>query len=498
MSTMGLDIGTTGCKAAAFDETGQLLAQAYREYQLLFPQPEWAELNSTEVCNHCMDIINQVSRECSNDPVKAIGISSQGEAFTPVDKNGEILGNAMISSDTRATEIAKTWSKQFGPEKLYRITGHTAHPMFTLFKLLWVRENQPDVWLAAKGFYCFEDLLHQRLGLTPAISWPLAGRTMMFNVLEHTWDSEILSAVGLKAEKLARPLQSGTIVGTIPDGIAQNLGLGKGTIVVAGGHDQTCSALGAGVTSPGKAMYATGTVDCICAAFCKPKFSSELMQSNLCTYDYTLPDMYTTVAFSLTGGNILKWFRDQFATREVQMATQKGINVYELILKKMPDTPSSLMVLPYFTPSGTPYFDAETKGAILGLRLSSSREDLLRAILEGVAFEVRLNIEILARSRIEISEFIVTGGGARSTAWNHLKANVIGKPVTIAPVEETGCLGAAMLARSALTGTSVKDLAAKMVRTKTTIQPDRKQTDYYAERYATYKKLYPVLKSLDL
>jgi xylulokinase len=495
---MGLDIGTTGCKAAAFDETGQLIAQAYREYRLLSPQPGWAELDSTEVCKHCMDIINQVSRECSNDPVKAIGISSQGEAFTPVDKNGETLGNAMISSDTRATEIAKTWSKQFGPEKLYRITGHTTHPMFTLFKLLWVRENQPDVWLGAKGFYCFEDLLHQRLGLTPAISWPLAGRTMMFNVLEHTWDSEILSAVGLKAEKLARPLPSGTIVGTIPGGVAQNLGLGKGTIVVTGGHDQTCSALGAGVTSPGKAMYATGTVDCICAAFCKPKFSSELMQSNLCTYDYTLPDMYTTVAFSLTGGNILKWFRDQFATQEVQMATQKGINVYELILKKMPDTPSALMVLPYFTPSGTPYFDAETKGAILGLRLSSSKEDLLRAILEGVAFEMRLNIEILTRSRIEISEFIVTGGGARSAAWNQLKANVIGKPVTIAPVEETGCLGAAMLARSSLTGTSVKDLDAKMVQSETTIQPDRKQTDYYAERYATYKKLYPALKSLDL
>ena len=498
VSYMGLDIGTTGCKAVAFDDRGEELTAAYREYPLLTPRAGWAELDSAQVCESCQAVVRQVADACSADPVAGMGISTQGEAFTPVGADGEILGNAMVSSDARAAAIAETWSAQFGPEKLYRITGHTSHPMFTVFKLLWLGRNRPDVWSATRKFHCFEDLLHSRLGLEPAISWPLAGRTMMFNVMEHRWDDEIVSAAGLDRNQLARPLPSGTVVGTIPAGTAGDWGLGEGVAVVTAGHDQICSAFGAGVTSPGKAMYATGTVECICPAFSSPQFSDELFRANLCTYDYAIEGMYATIAYSLTGGNILKWFRDEFGQAEREQAGRTGVNPYEILLDKMDTDPSALMVLPYFTPSGTPYFDVSTPGAILGLRLTTGRGELLRALLEGVAFEMRLNIEIMERSGIGISQLIATGGGARSRVWNQLKADVIGKPFIVARTAETGCLGAATLAQAAVERIPPQRLAERNATGRQTIEPDPRRAEVYSERFAKYQGLYPELRRLDI
>ncbi|MGC8863883.1 MAG: FGGY-family carbohydrate kinase, partial [Armatimonadota bacterium] len=409
MSYIGLDVGTTGCKAVAFDSNGQQLSSAYREYPVISPQDGWAELDSAQVCRGCLEVIRETAAHCSGDPVRGIGISSQGEAFTPVGPDGEFLGNAMVSSDIRAASIADTWSREFGREKLYEITGHTAHPMFTVFKLLWVREHQPDVWRRAKTFHCFEDLIHTQLGVEPAMSWPLAGRTMMFDVRKHDWDESILDAVGLERSRLPRTLPSGAIVGVVPSTVCRDLQLADGAIVVAGGHDQPCGALGAGVTEPGVAVYGTGTVECITPAFPHPVFSSELFANNLCTYDFTIPGMYTTVAFSLTGGNLLKWFRDEFGQPELEEARRTGKNAYTLLIEHMAGEPTSLMVLPYFTPSGTPYFDTRTRGAILGLRLTSTRGQILRALLEGVAFEMRLNLNILDKSGVPVKELMAIG-----------------------------------------------------------------------------------------
>ncbi len=493
---MGLDVGTTGCKAVAFDERGRELARAYREYPTLTPREGWAELDSRVVTDRCLEVIRETAGACADDPVRGMSVASQGEAFTPVGAGGEMLANAMVSFDTRAADLAETWSVEFGREKLYRITGHTAHPMFSLFKLLWLRDNEPEIWSRAERFLCFEDLVHLRLGLEPAISWPLAGRTMLFNILTHDWDDGILSEVGLDRSKLARPVASGSVVGTVPAGAAREIGLGEGVVVAAGGHDQTCAALGAGVTAPGKAMYATGTVECICPAFPEARFSDELFASNLCTYDYTLGGMYTTVAFSLTGGNLLKWFRDEWGAREVEEARRTGEDPYDVILRMADTAPSNLMVLPYFTPTGTPYFDARAKGAILGLRLTSTRAEVLRALLEGLAFEMRLNIDILARSEIHISEFLATGGGAKSRVWTQLKADVLNTPITTAAHTESGCFGAAMLARAAHTGAPVREMLWGPPRARDTVEPDPDRAAFYEERFATYGRLYPTLREL--
>jgi xylulokinase len=490
-----LDIGTGGCKSVVFDANGKELASSFREYQVLHPLPGYAEINSDEVISKCFEVIAEVNSKTA-DPVISMSISSQGEAFTPVGSDGKTLGNAMVSSDSRASKIAVEWSDSFGAEKIYGITGHTAHPLFTLFKILWIKENQPDIWKEAMKFLCFEDLFHYRVGLKPRISWSLAGRTMLFDVIKHEWNSEILEKAGLSVEKLAVPAAPGEITGIISLENGCRLGFQNPVTIVAGGHDQTCAALGAGVIEPGMCMYATGSVECFCPVLEKPSFSDELRKNNLCCYDYTIKGMYTSVAYSLTGGNILRWMRDEFGQSEKDEATRSGRNAYSLLLSAMPSFPTSLLVLPYFAPTGTPYFDTEAKGAIVGLQLSTTRGEITRALLEGVALEMKLNLQLMEQSGMKIDTFIATGGGARNKSWTQLKADVLNKKIIVRHIEEAGCYGAAMLACSAIEKLPVEKLLRKNQTESEVFLPNPENAAIYDSRFKTYKKMYPAMKSL--
>lgn len=492
---LGIDIGTSGCKAVVFDDTGHQLSASYRDYNIISKHPGWAELDTDEVIEKCFDVIREASEAAGSGSVKGIGISSQGEAFTFIDKDGRALCNAPVSSDIRANDLIAPWTDDFGAEKLYNITGHTPYPMFSLFKLLWMRKNEPGIWSEASRILCFEDLLQFRLGIkNPSMGWPMAGRTMLFDVVNHKWDPGILSKAGIRIDQLSTPLCSGSLAGYVSKDLAGTLCLADETFIVTGGHDQPCSGLGAGAIESGIAVYSSGTVECITPAFERPVFTDELRKSNLCTYDHAAPGMYATVAFCLTGGNILKWFRDEFGEAEVKLALEKKCDPYELLLDRMPDEPSRLLVLPYFTPSGTPYFDVTVKGTILGLDLSVKREELIRGLLEGVAFEMKLNLDILKKSGYEVKELRIIGGGARSLKHVQLKADVIGMPITILDVNEAGCMGVAMLAKACHKKTNVLDITRQWVKPVLKVEP--KLQAHYTTKFEQYKKLYHSLKSI--
>ncbi len=492
---LGIDIGTSGCKAVVFDDSGHQLSASYRDYNIISKHPGWAELDTDEVIAKCFDVIGEASAAAGPGSVKGIGISSQGEAFTLIDKNGRALCNALVSSDIRANDLILPWTREFGEEKLYNITGHTPYPMFSLFKLLWVRENEPEIWSAAQRILCFEDLLQYRLGITnPSMGWPLAGRTMLFDVVTHRWDTTILDRIGLDAGKLSKPLRSGTLAGYVSGDIAKSLNLSPDTFIVTGGHDQPCSGLGAGAVDPGIAVWSSGTVECITPAFSRPVFTDELRKSNLCTYDHTAPGMYATVAFSLTGGNILKWFRDQFGLAEKEEARRLKCDPYELLMNELPEEPSRIMVLPYFTPSGTPYFDVNVKGTILGLDMNVTRLEILRGLLEGVAFEIKLNLEILRQSGYEVRELRIIGGGAKSLKHVQLKADVTGMPITVLDVSEAGCMGAAMLAKACNEKIDVRDITKQWVKPVSNVEP--RLDSFYNSKFGQYKKLYTDLLTI--
>lgn len=495
MSYLGLDIGTGGCKAVVFDRGGKELASSFREYKVLHPKPDYAEINSDEVIDRCFEVIADVNSKIS-DPVLAMCISSQGEAFTPLSKEGKTLGNAMVSSDSRARNIAVNWSNNFGIEKIYQITGHTPHPLFTLFKILWIKENKPEVWNNTNKFLCFEDLFHYRVGLEPKISWPLAGRTMLFDVLRHEWNEEILENIGLTSGKLAIPAAPGEITGVISLESGGKLGFKNPVKIVAGGHDQTCAALGAGVIEPGMCMYATGSVECFCPILEKPSFSDELQKNNLCCYDYTVKGRYTSVAYSLTGGNILQWFRNEFGQSEITEAEKSGLNSYSLLLNTMPSSPTSLLVLPYFSATGTPYFDTLATGAIIGLKHTTSRGEIIKALLEGVAMEMKLNLQLMEKSGMRVDTFIATGGGTRNRDWTQLKADVMNKKIVVRNVAEAGCYGAAMLACSAVENIPVEILIRDNNIESEIFTPGSGNALIYNEKFESYIQLYPALKSI--
>jgi xylulokinase len=489
-----LDIGTGGCKAVVFDAGGRELASSFREYPVLHPLPDYAELNSDEVIAKCFEVISEVNAAIT-DPVVSMCISSQGEAFTPLSHDGKTLGNAMVSSDSRARDITETWSNNFGIEKIYKITGHTPHPLFTLFKILWIKENQPEVWKNTSLFLCFEDLFHYRVGLEPRISWSLAGRTMLFDVLNHVWNNDILEEIGLSADKLAIPSAPGEMTGVIALEYGARMGFKNPVTIVAGGHDQNCAALGAGVIDAGMCMYATGSVECFCPILEKPSFSDELRKNNLCCYDYTIKGCYTSVAYSLTGGNILRWFRDEFGQAEKELAEISGQNSYSLILNSMPLLPTSLLVLPYFSATGTPYFDTRAKGAIIGLQLTTTRGEIIKALLEGVALEMKLNLQLMEKSGMKIDTFVATGGGTRNKSWTQLKADVLNKKILVRNVGEAGCYGAAMLACSAFMKIPVIELLRNNNMESEVFTPNPEYAITYDSKFETYRKLYPTLLS---
>ena len=241
-------------------------------------------------------------------------------------------------------------------------------------------------------------------------------------------------------------------------------------------------------------MYATGTVECFCPVLDQPSFSEELKRNNLCCYDYTIKGKYTSVAYSLTGGNILRWMRDELGQSEVAKATETGQNPYSLLLDAMPDAPTDLLVLPYFSATGTPYFDTRAKGAIIGIQLTTTKGEITRALLEGVAFEMKLNLQLMEESGMKIVTFIATGGGTKNKNWTQMKADVLNKNIIVRNVKEAGCYGAALLACSAFERISVEQLSRQNSIGNEVFSPNPVNAEHYNKKFESYKKLYPLLK----
>ena len=197
MSLLGIDVGTTGCKAVAFDEAGRIIASAYREYPLHFPKPGWIELDSTRVMASCREVIREVGGKTAKDPVRAFAIASQGEAVTPVAKNGKALHPGVVTFDARTAPLVDWWEKRVSRKRIFEISGMPLHGMYTASKILWWRQNRPDVFRKAAKFLCYEDLLFQSMGFAPAIDASLAARTMLYDMEKGRWSEELLGVAGV-------------------------------------------------------------------------------------------------------------------------------------------------------------------------------------------------------------------------------------------------------------------------------------------------------------
>jgi xylulokinase len=500
MALIGLDIGTTGCKAIVFTASGQILGQSAREYGISSPQPGWAEQDAEQVwalaSNALSDAIEAARSMCPvHDPPTALAISCQGEAVIPVDRSGKALRPAILGMDTRTRSENEFLANQYGAETLFERTGVPVHTINTLPKLLWLQRHEPDIWRSAAQFLLYEDFFLRRLGGKAVISPCLASRTQMMDIGTGDWAGDILQECGIERSRLAEVARGkGGIVGRLRPEPAGELGVEAGLVLVSGGHDQACAALGSGVTRPGLAMVSTGTAEVVEVAMETPALHPILRKGNISIYRHVVPNLYLAMTLNHSGGLLLRWYRDTFGAAELEEAQRTGQDAYDLLLAGAPDEPTPLMVLPHFSGSGTPWLDTDSKGAVLGLSFSTDRSQLAKAILEGLTFELRINLDLLQEAGIEISALHAVGGGARSPVWLQLKADICQKPLQTPQVTESACLGAALAAG---VGVGVygdfAEAVAQNVTWKLRFEPDPAMASAYDERYELFTRLYPLL-----
>ena len=494
MNLLGLDIGTTGCKAILFDSDGTLLAKASREYSVSIPHPHWAEQDIENVWQLAQEAIREAIAAAHVSEIAAIGLSVHGEAVTPVDERGCAMRPTILGMDTR-TGAQNDWLRQrFGGEALFQRTGMPIHTINTLPKLLWLKENEPDVWKAAKKFLLVEDYLIQKMTGQAAVSQCLASRTQLYNLNEGQWDEVILRALELDAEKLARVLPSGSVVGPLSPELVSVFGLTRAPIVVTGGHDQACGALGVGLTTPGLASVSTGTAEVVEVALPSPVLSQQLYEGNISVYSHVVPGLFLAMTLNHSGGMSLRWFRDGFCEPQMVASAQANSDAYDLILAGASAKPTGLLVLPHFSGSGTPTFDTSSKAAILGLTFATARADIAKAILEGLTHELRLNLDLLKSGGVKIDVLRAIGGGAKSALWLQLKADITGIPVVTPKITEAAGFGAALLAGvGAGLFPSAAEAANRFLQLTDEYHPDPARHAAYTRQFELYQQVYPAL-----
>ena len=498
MSLLGLDVGTTGTKAVAFNLDGAVVASAYREYPLYAPRPGWQELDPEEVWGCVREVLGEAANQTQHDPIQSLAVSAQGEACLLVDRGGACLTRSPVTFDGRTADMPAWWLERISRLELGRITGMPLHGMYTLNKVLWWKQNEPETFAKAWKVLCYEDFVHHKLGLTPTMSHSLAGRTMALDVQAGEWSSKVLGLAGVDPDLFPDTAPSGQVVGVIPDSVADDIGLPRGVVVAAGGHDQPAGCLGAGVTASGEAMYATGTVECIAPVFDAFTMTQETVDNNLCCYPSCMDGLYSTISFNFTGGSLLKWYRDAFAREEKREADQTGQDVYDLICAEVPDAPENLLILPHFTMTGTPYFDTDSRGAILGLTLQSTRGEVVSAILSGVVYEMKVNLALLQSAGVPIRLIKAVGGGAKSPLWVQRKADILGVPVGVLETSEAAAFGVAMLGGKAAGAVpNLREAMAELVKVKEVREPDPGKQAAYQKRFDLYKQIYPALKQIN-
>ncbi len=494
MSLLGVDVGTTGCKAAAFTPEGRLLSLAYEEYDVKSASPGRAELDPEEVWGKVVTVIRSAAGSAPGDPVEALAVSSLGEAVVPVGADRKILGPSILNFDARGAEHVERLRGKLDPERLYRINGNTLENWYTLPKLMWIRENEPGLYGKTSRFLHWGSFVPFMLGADPSIDYSLANRSLLFDMDGTRWSEDIARLAGVDTEKLPSPVPSGTVTGRVSRDAAKLTGLREGTLIVAGAHDQCSNAVGSGVVSERIAMCGMGSYLCVVPVFGRRPEPSAMIPQGLNTEHHAAPGRYVSFLYT-RGGSLVKWFRDTFARADRDLAAQKGVDIYEVLLAEMSPAPGRLVAIPRFAPMGPPDYASDSAGVIAGMTLETTRGEILRAIIEGTLYHIRALVDGIVAAGVPIDEMRAVGGGSKSAAWVGMCADIFGRPVARPRVSEAGCLGAAIMAGVGSRKFSGFSEAVKaMVSLGDRIEPDAGRRRAYEAGYERHRRLWPLLR----
>ncbi|MEW5816680.1 MAG: FGGY-family carbohydrate kinase [Spirochaetota bacterium] len=498
MNLIGLDVGTTGCKVSVFSPSGELLGFAKKEYGLITDEPGMAEQDLKSVWQITCESLGKAVFDSGIKEARALSISVQGDAIIPIDREFKAIHNAILGMDYRSEKQALRAGEIIGAGKLFRLTGMRAHPLNSLCKIMWLKESKPEIYRRTWKFTTYADFFLARLGDALFIDYTMASRTMGFDLKRKRWSSQILEKLNVDSSLLSPARPSGEVVGEMHRTLRDSLGLKGKVLLVTGGHDQTCAALGAGILNEGRGVISTGTAEVLAAVLDKPLLNTVMFNSFYPCYLNVKKDTYFTFSLNHTGGLLLRWYRDNLACEEIREAEAKGADAYAGILNGLPDGPSPVLILPHFNGSGTPGCDLSSKGAIIGLNLSTTRQEIVLAILESLTYELRINLETLRKAGVRIDELWAVGGGAKSPLWLQIKADILELPVRTLKVKETASLGAAILAGyGGGVFPTLEEGVERMVSHGDTCYPRQGKSVRYRELYAVFKQIYPQLTAVN-
>lgn len=492
---LGIDIGTTGTKAAVFNLRGELQSMGSAEYEVSIPAPDQAEQDPEDwweaTCKSVKMALKDLPR--GDEHIKGISVSSQAPTLLPLDSRGRPLGPAIIWMDRRAGKEMETLVDEMGGGTIERLTGNRPDPFYVAPKLLWYRMHQPELFDRTSIFIQANGYINYRLTGRYSMDNAHAALLQLREYPAGEWSETLCGSCGIDPGLFPAVSQGHEIIGEVTDDAARMTGLKAGTPVMAGTVDSAAAGLEAGAVGEGKVAEMTGTS----TVLIMPN-ASGIKEPSFIYMPHAVPGQDLLLAALVSSGASLKWYRDRFGAREVEEAENLDISAYDVLTRLASGSaPGSngVVFLPYMMGERSPIWHTNARGTFFGISLSTTRGDMIRAILEGTAYALRHNIEVAANAGMRVAELRSVGGGAKSSLWNQIKADVLGIPVVTPEAAIGAPFGDAILA-GAGTGyyPDIETSVTGMVKIRDRYEPDPGNHGRYNEYYHIYRNVYDRLR----
>ncbi len=484
MYYIGVDLGTSAVKLLLMDEKGKVQNIVSKEYPLFFPKPGWSEQNPEDWYEKTIEGIQELTREFDKSRIAGISFGGQMHGLVVLDENDKVLRPAILWNDGRTGKETDYLNQVIGKEKLSACTANIAFAGFTAPKILWMKENEPELFAQIKKIMLPKDYLAYRLSGVHCTDVSDASGMLLFDVKNRTWSKEMMDICGVREEQLAKVFESYEVVGTLKEEIARGLGLSAAIKIIAGAGDNAAAAVGTGTVGDGMCNISLGTSGTVFIS------SKEFgVDENNALHSFAHADgTYHLMGCMLSAASCNKWWMDDILKTKEYGKEQERIG-------KLGE--NHVYFLPYLMGLRSPHNDPDARGAFIGMTMDTSREDMTQAVLEGVAFALRDSFEVAKKLGISIDRTKICGGGAKSPLWKKIIANVLNVKVDVIESEEGPALGGAMLAAVGCGEyDSVKEIAKAVVKIVETIEPEPELAAAYEERYQQFKHYYPALKDI--
>jgi xylulokinase len=485
---LGLDVGTGGTRAVLVNKNGKVVASAAAEHvPFRSPHPGWAEQDPEDWWRAVQSAIREALAAAGSPAIEAVGLTGQMHGAVMLDDAGEVLRPSLIWCDQRTDEECDWLHARIGRERLIELTANPALPNFTLTKLLWVRKHEPQIFGRIAHVLCPKDYVRYRLTGTYAMDVQEASGTLLLDVANRRWSSDVARIAGIPESWLPKLFESQEVCAKISEQGAGASGLTTGTPVVAGAGDQGAGAVGMGILAPGSVSATIGTSGVVFAATAAPTRDP---LGRLHTFCHAVPGRWHVMGVTQAAGLSLRWLRDTIAP---------GVDYDTLTAAaaQIPAGSDGLLWTPYLLGERTPHLDSAARAAFVGLTAGHTRAHLVRSVLEGVAYSLKDSFTLFAELGIPVNGVRLGGGGARGPLWREIQTSVYGYMTDVLVAEEGGAFGAALLAGvGAGVWPDLETACGTAIKVAQQIAPDAKAVERYAVGYQAYRKVYPALKGI--